>query len=305
MAQRGEQTQNNSIPRRWFALGLGGLLFILVFALSPSPMQAACKEWYVAGKWAMQQSNGALTRLELRQDGTRVTGTAADSGLGNVTGNILGNDFYLEIVWYQEGKTGIYRGKVASNGRMDGTGYEKRSPGVKVTWFSTESMRCNDVKAPVYQQSGAPKPATGSLGSVQAGAAAAAEAKAAQSKAAAAQAEQIKAAAAQAAQKSSISANPQVVEIPDGEEEGFTTLTWNAGSGHPNAQLRVQVNNRDEKVVAQQAKGSRQVRVKAGKTYQYTVTDSGQELASVTVSAGRSSSDEPRKKRKRKQQDQD
>jgi hypothetical protein len=72
-----------------------------------------------------------------------------------------------------------------------------------------------------------------------------------------------------------------------GQDEGTTTLTWDAGKNHPNAEVRVQVEDRDERLLEKSQKGTRQVRVKAGKSYLYTLVDSGEQLDSVTVKGKR------------------
>src|SRR4051812_36967563 len=57
--QSGDQIQNNSIHRRWFAL-VGGWLFIFICALSPSASEAQCPlGWDVTGAWGLKQSNQA------------------------------------------------------------------------------------------------------------------------------------------------------------------------------------------------------------------------------------------------------
>lgn len=79
-----------------------------------------------------------------------------------------------------------------------------------------------------------------------------------------------------------ITADPRVLHLGK-HDEGSTTLTWDAGKGHSAAEVRVRVENHDEKLFAQSAKGTRQVKVKADKTYVYTLSDGGQQLDTVTV----------------------
>ena len=80
-----------------------------------------------------------------------------------------------------------------------------------------------------------------------------------------------------------ITASPSVVTIPAGQTTGTTTLTWDAGPNHPYAEVWVTVDGGDERKIVEQGKGSRQVQVKAGKTYLYILTDSGKRLATTTV----------------------
>ena len=80
-----------------------------------------------------------------------------------------------------------------------------------------------------------------------------------------------------------ITASPSVVTIPAGQTTGTTTLTWDAGPNHPYAEVWVTVDGGDERKIVEQGKGSRQVQVRAGKTYLYILTDSGKQLATTTV----------------------
>ena len=62
-------------------------------------------------------------------------------------------------------------------------------------------------------------------------------------------------------------------------------MLWDAGADHRNAELRVQVDGGEETLVAKQAKGGTRLKVDAGKTYLYVLTDAGQRLGTVTVKA--------------------
>lgn len=80
-----------------------------------------------------------------------------------------------------------------------------------------------------------------------------------------------------------IGATPTVVRTPGGGGNGSTTLAWDGGSAHPYAEVWVGVDGQDPTFVVEQGKGSRRVTVEPGKTYRYILTDSGKDLATVTV----------------------
>jgi hypothetical protein len=62
-------------------------------------------------------------------------------------------------------------------------------------------------------------------------------------------------------------------------------LTWDGGPEHPYAEVWVGVDGEDPTFLVEQGKGSRKVTVEPGKTYLYILTDSGQQLSTVTVRA--------------------
>ena len=163
MTQSGDRTLNNTIRCRWFALGLGGFLFVSVFALSPSPMQAGwCPDWDVGHKWAFNQGS-IRVYLDLHQNGTVITGTAGHQPggyivYGTVDGTVKGDHFAIHIYW-KNNTTGVYNGTIRPTGRIEGTGYEIRSPSVKVNWYSETTMGCaHEAAAPAAAVK--PKPAT-------------------------------------------------------------------------------------------------------------------------------------------------
>ncbi len=87
--------------------------------------------------------------------------------------------------------------------------------------------------------------------------------------------------------KPTISANPQVVQNAEGGKT-TTTVTWDAGPAHPNAQVMLKSNNDPQFVFTGKASaGSAAVVVHPG-TNLFTLIDSGGSLASVTVT-GRAS----------------
>lgn len=146
-------------------MALSGFLFTSIFALSPSPVEAQCQQWNVGHGWRLKQ--GSLNvDLDLHQKGTVITGTAtftgtikkAEGGLtgsfgerglihGDVDGTVKRDHFAVRIHW-SNNTTGVYNGTIGPSGRIEGTGYEQRSPSVKVNWYSDTHMECADA-APV------------------------------------------------------------------------------------------------------------------------------------------------------------
>ena len=76
-----------------------------------------------------------------------------------------------------------------------------------------------------------------------------------------------------------------MVNPPSTQENGWTKLSWYAGGGHANPEVLVSVDGGSPTLVATGGKGGRTVTVQPGKSYRYIVSDAGQELASVTVTA--------------------
>jgi hypothetical protein len=76
-----------------------------------------------------------------------------------------------------------------------------------------------------------------------------------------------------------------LVTIPAGATQGACTITWDGGADHPYAEVWVKVDDGAETFVVEQGKGSRTVTVERGKRYLYMLTDSGQRLATTTVTA--------------------
>jgi hypothetical protein len=87
------------------------------------------------------------------------------------------------------------------------------------------------------------------------------------------------------AQVPSITATPNPVPAPAGQTSGTTTLVWDGGDDHPYAEVWQQIDNNDETFVVESGKGTRQMTVEVGKTYIFRLSDAGELLASVTVTA--------------------
>ncbi len=82
---------------------------------------------------------------------------------------------------------------------------------------------------------------------------------------------------------SRIKVNPVVVFVPATFPFGTADLTWAAGTRHPNAEVRLQVNGQDHGVVGKGGQGAMQIQVVKGRVYVYTLIDSGQLLGTAQV----------------------
>ena len=127
VTQSGGQTLDNSIPRKWFALGFAGILYISVCALLASPAQAQCQNWDVSGKWTLRGPGELNLKVDLQQEGGNVFGTGTlsekdmsfDVAMVIGSGNITANSFAIAAV---TGKTVFhYSGTIRPDGTLSGT----------------------------------------------------------------------------------------------------------------------------------------------------------------------------------------
>ena len=163
----------------------------------------------------------------------------------------MGSGFYLHLV----SKGFELRGDIEADGKIHGIVHEVSNPGTKLAFVSSRAMKCADtiVTAPPAQPS--PKRLIKSTGKAR-------------------------------TETSSSTEVPRIVVFnKPGQAPGTLTLTWDGGPDHPYAEVWVKVDGGDETKVVEQGKGTRQVTVEPGKTYQYILTDSGQQLATTTAKA--------------------
>jgi hypothetical protein len=153
--QSGDQTLNNSIRRKWFALALGGFLFTSIFALSASLVEAGCQQYDVSGQWTIEQGSFVIP-VALTQNGKTVSGTAfhvshnksEESHVdtndnyvhGQVTGTVEGESFNVQINW-SGGGAGVYRGTI-NQGVLAGTTYDKNNPASTASWHTAHYFNC-------------------------------------------------------------------------------------------------------------------------------------------------------------------
>ena len=90
-----------------------------------------------------------------------------------------------------------------------------------------------------------------------------------------------------------ITADPNPANVPKGQTQGTTTLTWDGGTDHPYAEVWVKVDGNDETFIVESGKGTRQVPIELGKTYLFKLSDATELLASVTVTAKEQSTAPP------------
>jgi len=143
-----EKTRNLINKRMAFFCGL---FVAAVLALLPISAGAQCKSWE-AGREMLIMQPGFQSKLTIEQNGAVITGKALGivrekdgsrmlTAQGNVDGTFDGNNFSIQIYWYND-HTGVYNGKVRPSGRLDGEAYEKRSPNVRLPWHTDEALKC-------------------------------------------------------------------------------------------------------------------------------------------------------------------
>lgn len=129
---------------------LFGVWFVAVLALLPISARAQCStKWLASGHEAvsiMQRGQKYGMHLSLEQKGRVITGTASHQttngvNKGTVDGTLDRDSFRAQIFW-TNGQTGVYIGTVLPSGRLDGEGYEKASPNIRVTWHSSGVLKC-------------------------------------------------------------------------------------------------------------------------------------------------------------------
>jgi hypothetical protein len=82
-------------------------------------------------------------------------------------------------------------------------------------------------------------------------------------------------------------ASPTQVRVKPGETFGYTGLVWDAGEKHPYAEVWKQVDDGAPQFVLEKGKGQTGAQIDLGKTYKFILTDFGETLDTVTVTATR------------------
>ena len=247
---------------------LCGVLLAAVFVLLPNSAGAQCKNWYVGGVWEIKQAGlkyGII--VDLQQNGGVLKGTANIStnlhyGPVKAKGTIDGDNISLQIFW-QDGSIGIYNAKFLSSGRLDGNGYEKKSPNITHIWQSSKQFKCPpppSFNVPLNTYKGKPKPKPVSSPTKP----------------------KTEEPPPPPMKVPGIIATQAIFSHPSALA-GFAILTWDAGPDHPYAEVWYRVNNGEETFLVEQAKGSRQVPVERYKYYTYILTDAGKTLATINV----------------------
>jgi hypothetical protein len=115
-----------------------------------------CHHWNVTGRWPSAQSNNYHVSFQLKQVGTKVTGTATNppgeaASLGYTTGpingTVKGSQIVLTVHWQKSSITGVshigrYPGTITS-GHMGGShATDLAVPGPFVSWTANGPTRC-------------------------------------------------------------------------------------------------------------------------------------------------------------------
>jgi len=240
---------------------LCGLLFAAILALLPILTQAQCANWDANVIISLIQPGSKPIALYLTQNGKRITGNAGaivtnSSGhgehrmQGQIDGSLDGDNFSVQIYW-DNGQTGVYQGKVLLSGRLDGEAWEKRSPNVRLPWHTDGLLGCLPPPKP-------PPPAPiKSSGKAK-----------------------IEPKPPPPLEAPWIDAGPAIFAVP-GLHTGTVILTWDSGPDHPDAEVWLKTPN-GAATVAKQVKGGLQLTVERGRQYEYILTDAGKILAGVT-----------------------
>lgn len=267
--------QNISPTYRRFGTSVGGL-FCAICVLSPSPAQAECRQWeFSRREWSLKQGDLTVT-LDVRRSGKNLSGNARYVSLkkvshtGKVLGTIDGNNITLDIEW-DDASGGLYKGVIGHTGLIRGTvNVDKADPTNNWRWIGLTRMFCADdgePKSKLSPSAAPPQPSPKRLISPKGKGRTAVNAPA-------------------PTEPSAPSGAPRItVSNKPGQPAGTQTITWDGGPNHPYAEVWVKVDGADETKIVEQGKGTREVTVEAGKTYQYILTDSGQQLATTTVKA--------------------
>ncbi|MBK7392868.1 MAG: hypothetical protein IPI64_06135 [Chloracidobacterium sp.] len=259
-------TENNVTIHRTAVLCVSLLAVIVV--LLPISAGAQCKNWYVGGVWEIKQSGlkyGII--VDLKQNDRVLIGTANIStnlnyGPVKAKGTIDGDNLSLQIFW-QDGTVGVYNAKFLSSGRLDGNGYEKKTPNITHIWQSKKQFKCPpppSFNVPLNTYKGKPKPKPVSSPTKP----------------------KTEEPPPPPMKVPGIIATQAIFSHPSAYT-GFVVLTWDAGPDHPYAEVWYKVNNGEETFLVEKGKGSRQVPVERYKYYTYILTDAGKTLATINV----------------------
>jgi hypothetical protein len=236
------------------------LLLVSVLALLQISAQAQCANWDANAHMVLRQPGSKPTEIWLTQKGKLIQGTAlaivrkggSNDGerrmTGTIDGTLDGDSFSVQIYW-DNGQTGVYNGKVLLSGRLDGEAYEKRSPNVRLPWHTDEGLNCRP-PPPVI-----PKPIKSSG----------------------------KARPAPQPTPPFVVASQSIFPAPY-VPTGFVTLTWDGGPDDPGAELWLKTSG-GALTVAKHSKGGLQVTVERGRMYEYILTKAGKILVGVTFVA--------------------
>ena len=121
-----------------------------------NPTAKTCQHWNVTGSWPSAQSNNYHVTFQLKQVGTKVTGTATNppseaAKLGYktdpITGTVKGSNIVLTVHWEKSSITGIshighYPGTITSGHIAGNHASDLAAPGPTVSWTAHGPTRC-------------------------------------------------------------------------------------------------------------------------------------------------------------------
>lgn len=141
-----------------------GWLTALCVALLGGGEAAACGNWDVTGRWAINQSNrfNDVALNIRRQNGANFSGFAqwlsGDLREGTVDGKVVGNGVEFTVRW-DGGAVGVYRGQIKDTGSVRGETYDATKPSSRATWYTDgRPALCADPPPPDPTYSNAPAP---------------------------------------------------------------------------------------------------------------------------------------------------
>jgi hypothetical protein len=102
----------------------------------------------VDGNWDIIQSNNTVVRVELRQTGDTLSGTAqfrSTSGTVDIESRMTGDRLVLVINW-SDGHVGEYNGTIGAlggangQGRLTGVTFDRTDTSSQASWFSSRTF---------------------------------------------------------------------------------------------------------------------------------------------------------------------
>lgn len=249
------------------------------------PTNAQPPNWDVGDEWQLSQGDGKTVTLKLNQKGGDFTGSATIGkpnapgyAQGKVEGFVTADTFSARVTWAATIITKVnsvadYSGTMTAQGMINGT--LNRGTSTQQSWSSLTTMKREGGKGETANSPTSPLSTPMKhlrVSSPLVGAAAPA-------------APDVAPKAPSGKGAPTINASSKLVTIPTHQAKGTTTLTWDGGPDHSYAEVWVEEDGQDATKIVEQGKGSRRVEVESGKTYRFILTDSGKELATVTVKA--------------------
>jgi hypothetical protein len=124
-----------------------------------SSAATTCEHWNVTGSWPSEQSNNYHVTFQLKQVGTKVTGTAVNPPseaatlgykTGPITGTVKGSHIVLTVRWMKSSVTGLthighYPGTITSGHIAGNAASDLAFPGPTVSWAAHGPTRCLSV----------------------------------------------------------------------------------------------------------------------------------------------------------------